>query len=72
MKNLGCCRESNPGPKPFNPQIMAPLQRGGVSNRYRKGVLTAHNWWSIEYETAASSTTQQYKGKIVKVSRGLS
>ncbi len=35
---------------------------GGVSGRHRKGILTAHNWWSVEYETAASGTTQQYKG----------
>ncbi len=27
----------------------------------------ALNWWSVEYETAASGTTQQYKGKNVKV-----
>ncbi len=40
---------------------------GGVSGRHRKGVLTAHNWWSVEYETAASGTTQQYTGKNVKV-----
>ncbi len=26
-----------------------------------------HNWWSVEYETAASGTTQQYKGKNVRV-----
>ncbi len=26
----------------------------------------APNWWSLEYETAASGTTQQYKGKNVK------
>ncbi len=26
----------------------------GVSGRNRKGVPTAHNWWSVEYETAAS------------------
>ena len=32
---------------------------GGVSGRHRKGVLTAHNWWSVEYETAASGNTQQ-------------
>ena len=31
---------------------------GGVSGR------TAHNWWSVEYKTAASGTTQQYKGKM--------
>ncbi len=37
---------------------------GGVSGRHRKGVLTAHNWWSVEYETATSGTTQQYKGKM--------
>ncbi len=37
---------------------------GGVSGRHQKGVLTAHNWWSVEYETAASGTTQQYKGKM--------
>ncbi len=37
---------------------------GGVSSRHQKGVLTAHNWWSVEYETAASGTTQQYKGKM--------
>ncbi len=37
---------------------------GGVSGRHRKGVLMAHNWWSVEYETAASGTTQQYKGKM--------
>ncbi len=37
---------------------------GGVSGQHRKGVLTAHNWWSVEYETAASGTTQQYKGKM--------
>ncbi len=31
----------------------------------RKDVLTAHNWWSVEYDTAAScTTTQQYKGKM--------
>ncbi len=36
----------------------------GVSGRHRKGALTAHNWWSVEYETTASSTTQQYKGKM--------
>ncbi len=37
---------------------------GGVSGRHRKGVLTAHDWWSVEYKTAASGTTQQYKGKM--------
>ncbi len=37
---------------------------GGVSGRHQKGVLTAPNWWSVEYETAASGTTQQYKGKM--------
>ncbi len=26
---------------------------GGVSGRHRKDFLTAHNWWSVEYETAA-------------------
>ncbi len=26
---------------------------GGVSSQHRKDVLTAHNWWSVEYETAA-------------------
>ncbi len=36
----------------------------GVFGRHQKGVLTAHNWWSVEYETAASGATQQYKGKI--------
>ncbi len=36
----------------------------GVSCRHRKGVLTAHNWWSVEYDTAASGTTQQNKGKM--------
>ncbi len=36
----------------------------GVSGQHRKDVLTAHNWLSVEYETAASSTTQQYKGKM--------
>ncbi len=40
---------------------------GGVSGWHQKGVLTAHNWWSVEYETAASSTTQQYKEKHLKV-----
>ena len=39
---------------------------GGVSSRHWKGVLTAHNWWSVEYETAASGTPQ-YKGKNMKV-----
>ena len=24
----------------------------------------AHNWWSVEYESAASGTTQQYKVKV--------
>ncbi len=44
---------------------MAPFLRSGVSGRHQKGVLTAHNWWSVEYETAASgTTTQQYKGKM--------
>ncbi len=37
---------------------------GGVSGRHQKGVLTAHNWWSVEYETTASGTTQQYKRKM--------
>ncbi len=33
----------------------------------------AHNWWSVEYETAASGTAQQYKGKCESLgSRGLS
>ncbi len=36
----------------------------GVSGRNREGVMTAHNWWFVEYETAASGTTQQYKGKM--------
>ncbi len=33
-------------------------------SRHRKGALTAHNWWSVEYKIAASGTTQQYKGKM--------
>ncbi len=30
-----------------------------LSGRHRKVFLTALNWWSVEYETAASRTTQQ-------------
>ncbi len=29
-------------------------------------VFWRHNWWSVEYETAASGTTQQYKGKMCR------
>ncbi len=36
----------------------------GVSGRHQKGVLTTYDWRSIEYETAARGTTQQYKGKM--------
>ncbi len=37
----------------------------GDSGLHRKGVLKAHNCWSVEYEaTAASGTTQQYKEKM--------
>ncbi len=44
----------------------------GVSGRHRQGVLTAHNWCSVEYETAASGTTQQYKKKCKCIgSRGV-
>ncbi len=78
MKNLGCRRESNPGPlalegseldncvdKAFSIHKLWLLSGGrGVSGQHQKGVLAAHNWWSVEYETAASGTTQQYKGKI--------
>ncbi len=38
-----------------------------IRNPAHTKIMTAHNWWSVEYETAASSTTQQYKGKNVKV-----
>ncbi len=41
----------------FNSQIMAPSGGRGASSRHQKGVLMAHNWWSVECETAASSTT---------------
>ena len=33
-------------------------------SRHREGVLMAHNWWFVEYETAGSGTTQQYKGNM--------
>ncbi len=51
--------------KPFqNHKLWLLSGGGGVSGRHRKGVLTAHNWWFVEYETAASCTAQQYKGKM--------
>ncbi len=43
---------------------MAPLQRVRGFQFDRKGVQTVHQWWSVEYETAANGTTQQYKGKM--------
>ena len=49
--------------KPFQIHKLWLLSGRGVSGLLPKGVLTAHNWWSVEYATAASSTTQQYKGK---------
>ncbi len=54
QKNLSCHH--------FNLQIMASLQMRYFQSTL-KSVLTAHNLWSVKYETAASGTTQQYKGR---------
>ncbi len=39
----------------------------GVSGRHQKGVLTAHNWWSVEYETAQAVLLNSIKEKCVEV-----
>ncbi len=44
--------------KPFK-STMAPLQRKScIRSTHVNDFLIAHNWWSVEYENAASGTTQ--------------
>ena len=53
--------------KPFQSTNYGSFSRGrGVSRRHQKGIFIDVFcwWWSLEYETAASSTTQQYKRKM--------
>ncbi len=45
--------------------IIMMLKPSAPLRRWRC-VLTAHNWWSFEYETTASGTTQQYKRKNMR------
>ena len=39
-----------------------------VDRYYYLSCNNSYNWWSVDYEIAASSTTPQYKGKNVMVS----
>ncbi len=50
--------------KPFQSTNYGSSPEGEVFLINTERCSTAHNWWSVKYETAASGTTQHYKGKM--------